>query len=303
MKILVLGGYGFIGSHICERLKNNGHEVIAYSRNKHIDLPGIDWFKGDFLDKGKLSEALVGIHTVVHCISTTVPLTSSKDPIYDAETNLLGTMHLTKLMQQSETKRLIYLSSGGTVYGNHQNSLINEDTPLNPVSSYGAIKVAIEKYLNVLQHSNILNCTIFRPSNPYGERQSKNGVQGLISTLIGNHLKGKPTTIFGDGSSIRDYIYVKDLADVVAKSVEKPDVNNTFNASYGEGFSINEIVNCINGMIDKPLDLNFQKSRQFDVKSVVLDSSLARNTFQWKPDTTLESGVYKQLKYMNDHFK
>ena len=217
MNILVLGGHGFIGSHVVEALISAGHTLRVFARKPAEFQYDAEWFAGDFLDRGKLSEALVDIDAVVHCISTTVPATSSSDPVYDIQSNLIGTVELLRLMQAQDVNRLVYLSSGGTVYGNPLSTPVREDSSLSPISSYGAVKVAVEKFIEIAKVNWNIEPVILRPSNPFGERQGHKGVQGLISTALNNVITSKPTVIYGDGSAVRDYIYVKDVADLVCK--------------------------------------------------------------------------------------
>ena len=149
MNVLILGGHGFIGSHIAELLSNTDHSLrILARKTSELKYKG-ELILGDFFDDAKLSEALIGIDTVVHCISTTVPKSSEMDPIHDIESNLIGIVRLLQLMKVHNVPNLIFLSSGGAVYGNSSSSPITEDSALNPVSSYGAVKVAMEKFVGL----------------------------------------------------------------------------------------------------------------------------------------------------------
>jgi len=299
MNVLVLGGHGFIGSHIVEELVNAGHRVRLFSRKSFECINGVEEFLGDFLDKGKLSESLIGMDTVVHCVSSTVPATSAANPVYDIESNLIGTVELLQLMQAQGVRRLIYLSSGGTVYGNPISIPISEDALLKPISSYGAVKVAIESFIAVAQSNWGIQPIVLRLSNPFGERQGHNGVQGLISTVLNNTIHGLPTIIYGDGSVIRDYIYVKDVAVLVSKALLS-DRCGIYNVGSGQGVSINEIINIIEGVIGDKVQQEYKHQRKFDVKEVVLDSSKASSHFDWIPAVSLALGIRKQFDWLKE---
>ena len=297
MKVLVLGGHGFIGSHVVEALSGDGHFVRAYARHGSETQLNAEWFPGDFLDKGKLSEALLGMDAVVHCISTTVPVTSASNYRYDIESNLIGTVELLQLMEAQGIERLIHFSSGGTVYGNPEHNPVNEAAPLNPISSYGAVKVAIEKYIEIFRLSGKIKPVVLRPSNPYGERQAHTGVQGLISTLLNNAIDERETEIYGDGSSVRDYIHVKDLANLVSE-ILKTDQCGIYNAGSGEGLSINQVISVIESTTGLSVPRKYLDARDFDVNEIVLDNSLAFEHFGWKATTSLVDGISKQYQWL-----
>jgi UDP-glucose 4-epimerase len=297
VNVLVLGGQGFIGSYIVDSLLESGHRVRVFTRQPSLELTQAEVFVGDFLDKAKLSESLNDMDAVVHCISTTVPATSALDPLNDINTNLVGTIELIKLMEAQRVNRLIYLSSGGTVYGNPQLTPVTESAPLNPISSYGAVKVAIENFIEVSRINQGIQPTIVRPSNPFGERQGHKGVQGLISTVLHNILNGRPTRVYGDGTVIRDYIYVKDVAELVNRMIGS-DNCGVYNAGSGVGYSINQVIEIIEQVTESKVKKDMYPSRGFDVNEIVLDSSLALKDFDWKPWVSIEAGIRRQFDWM-----
>ncbi|WLE98597.1 MAG: NAD-dependent epimerase/dehydratase family protein [Candidatus Electrothrix communis] len=299
MNILVLGGNGFIGSHIVELLTATNHTVRIFVRNSecfHFQH-NVDFFLGDFLDKGKLAEALVGVEAVVHCISTTVPSTSFFSPIFDIESNLIGSVELLRLMGEQGISRLLYFSSGGTVYGNPLLNPVDENAPLKPISNYGVVKVAIENFIEVSKMNFGIKPVIIRPSNPYGERQGHKGVQGIISTLLTNAMNELPTMIYGDGTAVRDYLYVKDLARLVYK-VLSSNRCGVYNAGSGIGFSINQLIDTIEKVTDVTISKQYREARDFDVNEIVLDSKLAEEHFGWNASIPLETGIKKQYEWL-----
>lgn len=298
MNILVLGGSGFIGSHIVDSLLADGHFVRVFSRHEFDQLPaGCECVIGSFLDVAKLSEAMTGIDVVIHAISSTVPATSAVNPVFDIQTNLIGTVELLRLMQSAGINRLIYLSSGGTVYGNPRISPVTEDMPLNPISSYGAVKVSIENFIHVFSQNTDLSPIILRPSNPFGERQGHKGVQGLISTVLNNMLSNKETVIYGNGETVRDYIYVKDFASLVCNAV-RSDKTGIYNVGSGQGLSVLQVLSAIESVTGSSIRRQYKQKRAFDVNEIVLDITKATSDFNWRPSISLEEGIRRQYEWL-----
>ena len=187
MKLLVIGGCGFIGSHVVDKLLTYGHSVRVFDRQGErfrASLPGVDYCFGDFADRMALVEALSGVDVVYHLLSTTVPGTADLDPKTDVHDNLVGTINLLDSMERLGLVRILFLSSGGTVYGIPDTIPIPETHPLRPINSYGIVKATIEHYLQMYRRTRGLSPIIVRASNPYGPRQAHSGVQGVVSTFL-----------------------------------------------------------------------------------------------------------------------
>ncbi len=247
MRILVLGGNGFIGSHIVDALHKRGDRVRVFDRfpnNYQPPKQGIDYRLGEFSDTAALAEALHDIDVVYHLISTSVPSTSNLDPVADIQGNLIATVQLLQQMVRLKVDRVVYLSSGGTVYGNPTINSVPESHPLNPICSYGVVKVAIENYLHMFSELHGLKPTILRASNPFGPRQGHVGVQGVIPTFLKRLIDNDPLQIWGDGSVVRDYIFIDDLVRLCLLAAEEEAVG-VFNAGSGCGSSLKEIVESI----------------------------------------------------------
>ena len=300
MKILVLGGNGFIGSHITDELVANGHDVTVFHRSteryeSHSDT--VRFYLGDYSDAVKLGEAVDGMDAVIHAISTTVPSTSNLNPISDVQQNLISTIQLLDLMTKANVRRLVYLSSGGTVYGKPNQLPVPENHPLNPICSYGIVKVAIENYIGMYQELYGLKPIILRPSNPYGPRQGHSGVQGALSTFLSNTLNHKAITIWGDGETKRGYIYVKDLAHITKLAVES-DVSGTFNVCSGVSYSLNELIKMVEKTTSiKPI-LSYKPSRAFDVKEILLDTKKVKYAFNWTAAYSTQDGMAEFVEYL-----
>lgn len=293
MKVLVLGGCGFIGSHLVDALLGAGHQVRVFDRALEAyrrPLQQADYRLGNFLDSALLAEALEGVDIVYHLISTTVPSTSNLNPIADVESNLVGTLHLLNLMVQKKIPKIVYLSSGGTVYGIPQTVPIAETHPLNPICSYGVVKVAIENYLQMFHHLYGLRYIILRVSNPYGERQGHVGVQGAVATFMRKILTNETIEIWGDGSVVRDFIYVGDLVELCVK-VGGGEINGIFNAGSGKGSSINEVILALTSVTGQTINLAYRPRRIYDVPRVVLDVKKSTQMFSWSSSTDLVDGM------------
>jgi UDP-glucose 4-epimerase len=197
-------------------------------------------------------------------------------------------------MRAAGLRKLVYVSSGGTVYGIPRMDPVDEEHPLRPISSYGIVKVAIENYLHMEQHLHGLQHVVLRASNPYGPRQGHRGIQGIIGAHLWHIARGEPVEIWGDGSIVRDFIHVRDLAELCVAAL-RSDTTGCFNAGSGKGTSINEIVQCISRTVQStggaPVVPVYMPGRDFDVPRVVLDISRARAALNWEPRIDIGDGI------------
>jgi UDP-glucose 4-epimerase len=298
MKVLVLGGNGFIGSHLVDQLLMAGHEVRVFGHSQESfrePLTQVEYHYGDFNDKDLLSSSLEGIDAVCHLIMSSTPSSSNIDCIADVNANLVNTLQLLELMREKSVHRILYLSSGGTVYGNPNSLPVREEHALNPISSYGIVKIAIEKYLYMYRELYGFQPIILRPSNPYGARQGNVGVQGLISTILTKLQASKVFEIWGDGSVVRDYLHVEDLARLSVMALES-NICGVFNAGSGKGYSINEVIELVNNIAKKSVEVEYMSARSFDVQKVILDIEQAKTQFNWKPNISLYDGVMTEFE-------
>ncbi|WP_114008025.1 NAD-dependent epimerase/dehydratase family protein [Cohaesibacter intestini] len=300
MKILIAGGSGFIGSHIVDDLSAKGHDLHVISRretSKDSLSPRVHHHQGSLGDKALLVELLPEIDAVIHTASSTVPSTSNENPVGDVEDNLISCLTLLEAMRSAECKKLLFLSSGGTVYGIPEQLPVPETHPLRPICSYGVVKVAIENYLFLEQKLHGLQPVVIRPSNPYGPRQSKAGLQGVITAFLRNILAGKPIEIWGDGSVVRDYLYIDDLVALCEKAITSSETG-IFNAGFGRGHSLLELITEIEAVHGQSIDPIFKDSRNFDIPRSVLDIAKTQKTFDWSPQTELRRGIEQTYRYL-----
>ncbi len=293
MNVLVLGGTGFIGSHLVDCLLGNGHRVRVFSRSPERYRPplaGVDYRHAGFGDIPALAEAVSGVEVVYHLVSTTVPATANRDPVFDIESNLVATVRFLDILGDSGVKKIVYLSSGGTVYGIPDLVPIPETHRLAPICSYGIVKVAIENYLRGFHRAHALDAVIVRPSNPYGPRQGHFGVQGVIGTFLARIARGEELEVWGDGSLVRDFLYISDLAELCVR-VGESDVSGVYNGGSGRGHSIADIIAIMEKVIGRDLSVTYRSGRGFDVPEVVLDIAAAHRDLNWRPRIGLEQGI------------
>jgi UDP-glucose 4-epimerase len=295
MKVLVLGGSGFLGSHIVDKFLAGKHDVSVYDLypERFRRSPSkIKFFTGDFGNVGALSELISsGFDAVIHCVSTTTPKSSNESPEFDIQSNVIGTLNLLDICVRHKIGKLVFLSSGGTIYGNIGDAeLVAESHPVRPMCSYGVSKLTIEHYLDVYKHLRGLDYVALRLSNPYGERQSPLRALGALTVFLHKILKRQPVEIWGDGSVTRDFIYVGDVATAVYLATVNP-ISGIYNVGRGTGYSLNDILEHISRVVHLTPEVNWLPSRSFDVPKIVLDASKIRTATGWRSTTSLEDGI------------
>ena len=303
--ILITGGNGFIASHLVDTLAASGHKVTVldvYPR-PYDSLPrGVNFVQGTLQDIHLVRRTLEDhrIELVYHAAWANIHETALKDPVADVQTNLVASINLLSACQDTGVKRVIYLSSGGTVYGLPKHIPIPEDHPTNPINAYGITKLTVEKYLHMFHHLYGLEYTILRPSVPYGPRQNPFHHQGVVTVFIYKALIQEPITIFGDGEVVRDYFYLGDLTRALetSKDLVFDPSNNTFNLGGMQPHSLNELVKKIESALDKKMLVNHEPARKFDVPHILLDTSLAQASLNWKPAVSLEEGIQRTADWL-----
>lgn len=295
MNCLVLGGNGFIGSHLVDLLLREGHGVRVYDRADdrfRSRLAQVEYIYGELGNQGLIRAALTDVDVVFHLISTTIPGTSNADPAFDVQSNVVDTIRVLEECVAAKIKRFVFVSSGGTIYGIPRTVPIPESHPLNPTCSYGVAKLAIEKYLALFEYLYGLEYVILRPSNAYGERQNPFGQQGVVGVFLGKIVRQEPIVIWGDGSVTRDFVYAGDLATALYQAANYNSLGERiFNVGSGSGVSINEVLKALSAITGRDLDVRYTEARRFDVPVNVLDTSLAKEHLGWAPATDLAGGL------------
>ena len=300
---LVLGGAGFIGSHVAEALAREGRRVRIFDR-PHVDRlarlrRSFEVFSGDFLDAQALLPALRGVEVVFHLVSTTLPKSSNDNPLYDVQSNVLGTLRLIELCRAQNVRKIVFVSSGGTVYGLPRSLPLREDHPTDPISSYGIQKLTIEKYLALNRRLHGLDYCVVRPSNLYGPRQRLDVAQGAVAVFLDRALRDEPIQIWGDGSVVRDYVYVADAVDALLKAAHFEGEPRVFNVGSGVGVSLNGLVEEIGTLLGRPLKVERGEARALDVPANVLDCSLALRHLGWRASTPLREGLRRTCEWLS----
>jgi len=278
--------------------RNHTIRVLDRAQERYRRSPrSVDYRLGEYGDSAVLAEALQGVDIVYHLASVTVPSTSNLDPPADIAANLIPSVRLLEQMVQLGVSRIVYLSSGGTVYGNPKQVPVAVGQPVNPLCSYGVVKVATEHYLHMFHELYCLSPLILRASNPYGPRQGHLDVQGAIATFLHRVIAGEPIQVWGDGHHVRDYLYVRDLARLCALVGDSPAVG-TFNAGSGIGYSLNAVLDVIAEVTGELPDVRYGPSRSLDVDAVVLDVSETETRFDWRAEVGLREGVSLLWEWM-----
>ncbi len=302
MRILVIGGSGFMGSHIVDALLRNHHEVSVYDLHPEQfrrTPAGASLVIGDFGNAGALDELIAtGFDVVIHSVSTTTPKTSNESPVFDVQSNVIGTLHLLDICVARKVGRLVFMSSGGTVYGDIGNLHAVDELHLpRPMCSYAVAKLTIEHYLDFYKQQRGLDYVVLRVSNPYGERQNPLLSLGALTVFLHRAIKRQAIEVWGDGSITRDFIYVGDVADAVQLAATLP-ISGTFNVGSGMGLSLRDILEQIRQVTGLDPEVRWLPSRPFDVPRVVLDSSKFRNATGWRSRTQLADGMRATAEWL-----
>jgi UDP-glucose 4-epimerase len=306
MNTLVLGGNGFIGSHLVDKLLAEGHKVRIFDKyEEHYLKPitEVDYRYGDFGNRGLLDDALNDIDMVFHLISTTLPETSNDDPVFDVQSNVVETLFLLEQCVAKNIQKVVFISSGGTVYGVPVELPVHENTPTEPECSYGITKLAIEKYLSLFRLLHGVDYVVVRPSNPYGDRQNQNSIQGAIPVFLNKVARGESLEIWGDGEVIRDYIFIDDLVEGIYKAATVNTQSRIFNLGSGTGHSLNHIVKIIRQITERNIKIEYKAKRAFDIPKIYLDISRAREKLSWAPLTSLESGIERTWEFIQKLYR
>src|SRR5215210_3221929 len=244
-RCLVLGGGGFLGINLSNALALAGAQVHAYGRSLSVPdslLPSVRWTAADFADRQTLATAIESVDYVFHLVSSSTPSSANADPIADVNANLVATLGLLEICRVRPIKRLVFVSSGGTVYGVPQAVPIPETAPTDPVSAYGIHKIAIEKYLALYHRLYQLDYVVLRVANPYGPMQLARKNQGVIAAFLKHALGSEPIEIWGDGGVVRDFVYVDDVVRAMMMAAVHLSASRVFNVGSGAGMSLNDVL-------------------------------------------------------------
>jgi len=295
LKIIVTGGAGFIGSHVVDRYIREGHDVVvvdnlstgrAENINQHATFHKVD------IRDEKIREIFHDERpdAVNHHAAQIDVRKAVSDPAYDAGINILGTLNLLEACRESRVEKFIYISTGGAVYGEPDRLPVTEDGAINPLSPYGITKHTVEHYLFAYRANFGLGYTVLRYPNVYGPRQDPHGEAGVVAIFSLQMLSGDQSTIFGDGTKTRDYLYVADVVEANCLALERGD-GEIYNLGWGREISDFEIFDSVRKALDADVEPHYGPFRTGEIMRICLDATRAGDGLGWEPRVTLDEGV------------
>lgn len=301
-RVLIMGG-GFLGSHVASVFRAAGSDVSVFTRSlpagfrQHL-FSGAEIQLGDALEIDMGDVVRDGDH-IVYALGSVYPAESALDPMGELTTTLKPLLGLLEAMRRREGTSLMFISSGGTVYGDAGTMPIPESAPTHPDSGYGVLKLAAEKYIEMYIHRYGLPAVIARVANPYGPGQQVGRGQGVVASFLANALEGRSATVFGDGGNIRDYIYVEDVALALLRLSSAGGVPQVVNVGSGCGHSITEVLKLVEAISGLELSVEYLPDRGFDVRANILDTSVFRRITGLRP-RSLEVGISQTWAYLTE---
>ena len=310
MKILLLGAAGFIGTNLTiELAKKTEDEITLVDRSKaffkpivSMDLKNVHILEADLTVDMDFDSILKDQEVVYHLVSTTVPTTSNQHLSQELVSNVIFSANLFEACIRCDVKKVVFVSSGGTVYGKEVDCPLKEKTATNPISSYGVQKITIEKLLYLYRYMYGLDYRIIRLANPYGPYQRPNGVLGAVTTFTYKALKGDEITVYGDGSVVRDFIYIDDAIRAIMKIVNGENKHRTFNLGCGYGTSIKQVLETIEKVLGIKLNVSYLEGRKVDVPVNYLDISRYEKYYGALNPISLEDGIRKTADIMKKEY-
>lgn len=307
MKCLVLGGAGFLGTHLVNKLlEDSGNQVTVFDRpeGNYKNLNDSQYgnkriVKGNFNADYDFKTLTKDEDLVFHLISTTVPSTSNSDLVREIEENIVPSIQLLHACSENRVKKIVFMSSGGTVYGKKGFVPLMEEDDTTPICSYGIQKLTIEKYIQLFYHLYGLDYRIIRLSNPYGPYQNPYGKVGAVTTFLWRIMNDEEIMVYGDGSVVRDYIYVEDAIRGVLNIVMQESEKKIFNLGNGRGYTLKEIISAAEQVAGKNAHIQYTPTRNVDVPYSVLDISRYMEVTKEVPTTGLLDGMKKLAAYFN----
>jgi len=301
MKVLVTGGAGFIASHVTDQLIAAGHQVVIVDNLSTGRVSNLNP-KAVFYEMDIRSPELRKVfeeerpEVISHHAAQMDVRRSVADPIFDAEVNILGSIKLAQLAIEFNVRKFIHISSGGAAYGEPAYMPCDENHPVQPLSPYGASKYTFELYLYIFKETAGLDYTVLRYPNVYGPRQDPHGEAGVVAIFIGQMLRGKPVTIFGNGEQVRDFVYVADCAAANLLALEKGG-GRVYNLASGAGTSVNQIFDGLKAITGYPDAANYAPAKPGETFRIYLDATRAQQELGWRQTLDLTAGLRQTVEY------
>jgi UDP-glucose 4-epimerase len=298
-RAVVTGGNGFIGRHVTCALREKGVDTLVVSRSAEGEYA----VRCDIRDREAMINVLAPGDTVVHLAISSNPTTSERDRIKDIEENLVGSVSLLDACAERGVARFVTASSGGSVYGIPTVIPIPETHKTAPISSHGAMKLAVENYVRVFAAQFGLRYAVLRCANAYGPGQTGAAGQGLIGRALLTALRDEELEVWGDGSVVRDFVYVSDVAEALVLAATSDTADTTLNIGSGRSTSVREIIDIVGRVTGRPLRVRYTEARPLDVPTNVLDISRAAAELGWKPTVPLEEGIARCFEWARDYVR
>jgi UDP-glucose 4-epimerase len=310
MNILILGAAGFIGTNLTmELLKNRENYITLVDSKKNYfdkkiinEMSNVEVKESSFEVETDFDTLLIGQEIVYHLASSTVPSTSNQQIPLEMTANVVATAKLLDACVRCGVKEIVFISSGGTVYGKEAGCPLKEDTPTYPINSYGVQKVTIEKLLYLYEYMYGLDYRVIRLANPYGPYQRPNGVLGAVTTFTYQALKDETIKVYGDGEVIRDFIYIDDAVYAIATIANGNSKNKVFNVGSGKGTSINEVLQTLKDALKIEIDVQYLPGRKVDVPINYLDISRYEKEYGRLYFVSLKEGIKRTAEFMKQKY-
>ena len=301
---LVLGAGGFIGRHLCGALARGGALVHGFGHLPAFPgAPPVRFTQAEFTDLAALTAAVQGVDIVFHLLGGINLDASARDPIADLMGNTVASVRLFERCQQAGVRKIVFVSSGGTVYGVPKSLPIGEADATDPISAYGINKLMVEKYLQLYAHGGGAQALSLRVANPFGEFQNPFRRQGLIAALIETIQSGRPVEIWGGGGDVRDYLYAGDVAEALVAAAQYDGPALVLNVGSGIGRSVLEVLDSVcEALGQRPVAVRHQPARDADVPANVLDISFTQRELGWAPRTPWLDGLRRTAGWIAASF-
>ena len=302
MKILLTGGAGFIGSHVVDKYIEEGHEVVVVdnlSTGFRSNLnPKAQFYEADICNRGAVDEIFERERPEVvnHHAAQMDVRRSVDDPVFDATTNIIGSLNLILSSVRHKIRKFIYISTGGAVYGEPQYLPVDENHPVNPESQYGVSKHTVEHYLYLYRHQSGLTFTVLRYPNVYGPRQNPKGEAGVIAIFIGKMLGGVTPTIYGEGEQVRDYLHVNDIVRANSLALVKGD-DDFYNIGSGIGTTVNELYRLLSKLLSFRSAAKYAPPRTGELQKIYLTARKAKQNLGWEAEIPIDEGLHLTIDW------
>ncbi len=308
--ICIIGGAGFIGTNLVKSISKDVCRIRVTDRDdsffqniRNLGAENVEYSISKFSKDAEFEKLVSGYDVVFHMGSTNIPGTPDEGIESLFEENIIASAKLFEACVKQKVKKVVFISSGGAVYGNCDICPAREISETLPISTYGIEKITVEKLLHLYNYKYGLDYRIIRLSNPYGPYQRPNGRLGVINTFVYRALTGERLQVYGDGSVVRDFIYIDDAVSAIKKISFGKDQERIYNVGSGTGFSANEIIAIIEKVLKKTLTVDYGEKRASDVRKIILNIDRYKNKYGEIVHVGLEEGILKTAEFMKQYYK